>query len=332
MKKYLVLLILLFSWSFTAFSVEPRGFLNNRVRRRLNMVGAYMMERQYKGIDTNYIQVPDKNWAVRGFTDFSGYSIRGNGVFEGRDYSVDLHTPFIVKQGFGVTWRSITVAASFDLIGNPKNHFTVGLNSRGRKLGYEILYKRDKNYSGTQTFDGVVTKFPVGSLNQMSLTADVCYVFNGEHFSYPAVFNQNRIQRRSAGSVIAAVSANLFGTRSLLLTGNGSTPLSFGGFTMGIGAGYGYNFVAGRWTFHVSCIPSLVIIDRNRIALDGVEQRLNYQIFHFITTGNVAVVYNHRQFFASLRVFFHNCTTGNAKELKINYRRINGRLGLGWRF
>ena len=288
-------------------------------------------EHLYKGVDTTYIHIPRNFLVLRTYTQFASNTILSKGVIGEQDYEASLSNPFVLKQGFSVTLGFITLSANFNILDKPKNSFSFGLNSYGKKFAYEISFRTDKNFSGSQTWGGATTDFAPKSLNHMALTSDFYYIFNGNKFSYPAVFSQTRVQRKSAGSVIAALSANLIGTRTIEEV-NGVRPLSFGGFTLGIGMGYGFNLVAGRWTFHASAIPAVVLVDVNSITLNGEKTKLSQQLIHFIGTGNLAILFNHNHFFAGLRGTFHGCSAGSAKIVQTHYLRANAQLCLGWRF
>lgn len=310
-KRLSVFILVLFSWSVSAYSRESTDGL-------------------YKGLDTTFVRIPKQHASVKAFLDFSGNAILAKGSYEDTDFNTDLRSPFLVKQGVALTWRSITLSLGFNLFNKPKNYFKVGLNSYGRKFAFELGFKVDKNFHGTQTFDGIKTEIPSESLRHAAFTADLYYIFNGNRFSYPAAFGQSRIQRKSSGSFILAASSNFFRTRTLKNDDN--YDFWFGGITMGIGGGYGYNLVAGNWLFHASVIPTLVIIDSNKLTVDKEKTKISYQFPHFITTANLSIVYNHNKFFTALRGTFHNCTTGNNNSLKVNYIRVNGALCVGWRF
>ena len=308
MKRLFSLIIVLFSWSILAYSGEK------------------------KDIDTTFVRVPEQHRVVKGFLDFSGSAILFKGAYDDKDFSTDLRSPFLVKQGVSFTWRFLTLSVGFNLFNKPKNYFTIGLNSYGKKFAFELGFKVDKNFKGTQTFGGVTMDIPSESLRHTALTADMYYIFNGDHFSYPAAFNQSRIQRKSSGSAIAAASANFFRTRTLGNNADLPHDAYFGGSTWGIGVGYGYNLVAGNWLFHISAIPTLVILDSSKLVVDKEKTKAGLQFPHFISTGNLAIVYNRNQFFAALRGTIHNCTAGNSNSMLVNYIRVNGTLCVGWRF
>ena len=333
-QRSIVLVFVLFSWSAMASSGYLTGddIRKNQIRQNLTFVGKYLLEGKPDNSDTLFVQVPKQHRAIKGFMDFSGSSIQFKGSYEDDKFTIDLRSPFLVKQGFAFTWRSITLSLGFNLFNKPKNYFKIGLNSYGKKFAFELGFKTDKNFQGTQLFDDIRTAIPSESLKHTALTGDVYYIFNGNRFSYPAAFNQSRIQRESAGSIIAAASANYFKTRTLNKNADIPYEGSFGGFTMGIGAGYGYNLVLGNFLFHASVIPTLVILDSNTLTVDGQKTKLSYQFPHFIFTGNLSVVYNRNKFFAALRATFHNCNAGNSNNMVVNYFRANGTLCVGWRF
>ena len=109
-KRHLALILVLFSWSVSAYSRESTDGL-------------------YKGLDTTFVRIPKQHASVKAFLDFSGNAILAKGSYEDTDFNTDLRSPFLVKQGVALTWRSITLSLGFNLFNKPKNYFKVGLNA-----------------------------------------------------------------------------------------------------------------------------------------------------------------------------------------------------------
>ena len=334
MKKVVTMVFLLATWLHASAQVfETVKETAHKVAETASVVDGVLDERQHKGLNEEYVVVPDERWAAKLFTDFYWNAISLQGKFEDEPFKASLYTPLQVKEGIALSWRGLTLSFSIQPFGKYKNSLSAGINSYGRKFAFELNFKYDANFSGKAVSDDEEILIPKGSVNHTAFTNDVYYIFNGERFSYPAVFNQTRIQKRSAGSAIAALSMNIMTTKALHSSDFPYPTMQLRGFNLGIGAGYGYNWVLGEWTLHASLIPTLVLIDSSSLLIGSEKEKLRYQFGHFITTGNVAVVYNHNRFFAGFRTVVHNCTIGNKNEAAMaDYFRVHARLSAGFRF
>ena len=59
-----------------------------------------------------------------------------------------------------------------------------------------------------------------------------------------------------------------------------------------IGGGYGYSLVAKKWLFHLSVLPTLIILNRNNITIDDERHKEGYHFPEMIFNHRLAIVYN----------------------------------------
>ena len=105
-----------------------------------------------------------------------------------------------------------------------------------------------------------------------TLNLNAFYVFNSRRFSYPAAFSQTYIQRRSAGSFLLAFSGQ--GQLGKLKM---EKNLDFKMMKIGLGAGYGYNFVPRKgWLLHISALPALIILSKTSMSFGEERVPMTY--------------------------------------------------------
>jgi len=122
------------------------------------------------------------------------------------------------------------------------------------------------------------------------------YTFNHRRFSYPAAFTQSYIQRRSAGSWLAGISyqgGSIKTTDELKLRNPESPDVRIYIGHLGIGGGYGYNWVLGKkWLLHFSLLPTFVVYNRNNMTVNDVRKEAEHIRFNMIFNERAAVLYN----------------------------------------
>ena len=142
-----------------------------------------------------------------------------------------------------------------------------------------------------------------GKLSMKTLNLNAFYVFNSRRFSYPAAFSQTYIQRRSAGSFLLAFSGQ--GQLGKLKM---EKNLDFKMMNIGLGAGYGYNFVPGK-----ERVP------------------MTYDFPEIIITGRGSVVRQWSNKFLGLSVVFTYTDIGKTENLTVNNNKWRIRTFFGWR-
>ena len=77
---------------------------------------------------------------------------------------------------------------------------------------------------------------------------------------------------------------------------------------VGIGGGYGYNWVIGKkWLLHFSALPTFVVYNRNNFTVNGERKRAKHMRFNMLFNERVAIVRNFSpRFFAGATLAMNN--------------------------
>lgn len=286
--------------------------------------------------DTLYIRRPEGRWTVKLRGNMSGADIWARGVRDGVQFSSRVQSDYRATMSAAVTYRGLSLGIAINpakLAGkNKDNEFN--LTSYGNKFGFDVTYQTSHTYHGSVTADGSdKVNLSKGMVSQKALNANVYYAFNGRRFSIPAAFSQSYVQRRSAGSVMVGM---IFDGQNTEIV----KPDAFGGgnarlkvVELALGAGYGYNFVAGRrWLFHLSALPALDVFVKSSVS-DGVERlTLSYKFPSIIFSGKAAAVYSWRNKFAGATMVLNFSGTGDEERLHVGRSKWRLRVFYGFRF
>ena len=158
----------------------------------------------------------------------------------------------------------------------------------GKHFNSEMKAERKATISVGVSYVGLSVSL---SLNPAKLAGKYHdYEFNfrsyGKRFSYPAAFSQNYIQRRSAGSFFLTISAQ---GQHAELDGEQNSDLKM--TNIGIGGGYGYNYVPSKgWLLHISAQPTFIVYSKTSLTFNDTSVPLHYHFPEVIITGRSAVV------------------------------------------
>ncbi len=282
--KYVVTALLLMG-SLQVLGQERKPW----VIRALKAVKTYIDSSAVKGIDTNYLQVPEKPWsfmlkynmndmdlrskAILSEQQLAAYNIKGEMNFETK-----LQPERELSIGGWIGYRGYGLGYSYSLQRSKGRNFSIGatganygVNLRIRSFNTDELTAHywghdesgpiDETESG-QTWDGIKVKTAI---------FDAFYMLNGRRFSYAAGYDMSMNQIRSAGSLMLGV---MWFQTSL----DYSTPLSTiliqysGGVGRAkihkgsIGIGYAYNWVPMRnLLVNVTAMPMLTVYNRTKL-------------------------------------------------------------------
>ena len=141
----------------------------------------------------------------------SGAKIESEGTEteSGRHFKSEMKADYKSTISVGVSYLGFSLNFSLNpakLMGK-YDDYELNFNSYGKRIGLDIIYQDAHNFTGWQERDGLGrADLPSNLLKLKTLNANVYYVFNNRRFSYPAAFTQSYIQRRSAGSLLMALS------------------------------------------------------------------------------------------------------------------------------
>jgi hypothetical protein len=165
------------------------------------------------------------------------------------------------------------------------------------------------------------------------------YMLNHDKFSYRAAFMGNQIQNKSAGSIATGI----FGVFDQVRTEKGIIPeeildtatvsidlKSFEALTVGLSAGYMYNFVLRKGFFiALAGVPGIGYRWVRIVNLEGQFSNEDKIAFHLL--GRISVGYNHPRYYFQLNSLF-NLRNYNYSGYEISLSTEQLRLTFGLRF
>ncbi len=294
-----------------------------RLLDRLQHNDSLLSERyRSSNIDTMYITRPPTKWTITGRLNVSGAKLEMEGLQMGTPFKSEMRADYKSTLSVAVNYLGVTVSMALNpakLMGKYKD-FELNLNSYSNRWGFDFIYQNARNFTGWHEAKGAPRlELPDGAMTLKSLNLNAYYAFNYRHFSYPAAFTQSYIQRRSAGSFLLAASgqgqkAETHATyQSLLKVTN-----------IGIGAGYGYNWVPFRDWFIVYSNASLTV-NNERIPI-------NYRFPEVIITSRGAIIRQLGNKFVGLTMVYNFTNIGDKDLLTIHNTKWRTRLLIGFRF
>lgn len=285
--------------------------------------------------DTTYIFRPQERFLIRTQSLFSSENLilDGQTASDG-DFAIDVSSLFQYRQTIGIGYRSIVLDVGF--IPGKQKSAGLELKVNGNRIGVSAGGSISFGMTGTATQRGVTTPVPELSLVGLHAYFNAYYAFNGKRFSMPAATNQNYRQRRSAGSPLATLSAQVYGVAPNPDTIPDSPVSSIITSLLGLGGGYGYNWVpTDHWLIHLSLTETVGFLNNSSIRLaDDSQIRFEQEVPIFVTAGNVAVLYYWRKWYFGLHAKADHLLFYGKKDLTFSLNRINSvaNLTVGVRF
>ena len=101
---------------------------------------------------------------------------------------------------------------------------------------------------------------------------------------------------------------------------------------IGIGGGYGHNWVLGKkWLLHFSILPTAVVYNRNNFTVNGERKRGKRMRFNMIFNERAAIVYNFSpRYFASATMVMNNSVFDD-NIVVVNQNKWRARASFGVR-
>jgi hypothetical protein len=308
--KQIIMILLMLTVGLTTSAQSKREVMRERVDN--------VLRKNYEKVsyDTLYMKRPDYKLTVRVRANLSGYYQHSKFNENGFRYNAKVNTETRGTISAAATYYGVTAGLALNparLAGKNKD-MEFNINAYGNRFGLEANYQDSKTLSGNIDGD---RRYHIskGDLKLSLLTITGYYAFNYRHFSYPAAFTQSYIQKRSAGSWVVGVTYQ--GGR-LKTTDDAPADMVKTRITMNtiaIGGGYGYNLVAGKWLFHASAMPSLIVFNDINIKENGVKHDGKTHFPEVITNTRAAIVYNFSQkYFAGSTFLFNTTLLGDNDE------------------
>lgn len=315
----------------------------NALRKRLVKydqllhAGNAILAERYQRInyDTAYIMRPPGRWTIKLRGNLSGAWIRTTGRNGEDQYHTEVESDFRGTLSMAVAYRGLGAAVALNpmKLAGKSQDYELNVNSYSNRFGFDIVFLSSKTYHGKASMNDEVTPIEKGAIRQQALNVNLYYAFNSKRFSFPAAFSQSYLQRRSAGSFMVGAS---FDGQITDIDANETAnqqPINLKLMEIGIGAGYGYNLVAGkRWLFHLSHLPTFDFYIHSRLKENGERINLHYRFPSLITTGRGAAVYSWRNQFAVAALIYNYSVVGDRDQLQVRRSKWRVRFTYGFRF
>lgn len=331
-KKLLILFISMFL-AFPAKNMAQKRTFRQKIARLDSTLSARYYKIPY---DTNYVVRPAGKWTLKVRFNQTGNTFHTKGTINSINYKADLGTSHKTTISLGASYRGLSAAFSLNpakMKGIYKD-YEFNLNYFSSRVSLDFSYQRSESLSGDFIRNNEMRRLESGDVTMKVVNVAGYYAFNNRKFSFPAAFNQNFIQRRSAGSWLAGISyqGGSIMTCDDLKARNPNAPevsIKFG--HLGVGGGYGYNLVLGKkWLLHLSALPTIVVYNRNKLIINGEEKEAKHMRFHMIFNERAAIVYNFSsRYFAGATLVMNNSVFDNdAVIINQNKWRVRAFIGL----
>ena len=302
-----------------------------KLQRMLRHNDSLMTVRYRSGnIDTNYISRPTTKWTIVARMNVSGAKIETEGMDNGIPFKSEMKADYKSTLSVGVSYLGFSLSAALNpakLLGRYRD-YELNFNSYGKRYGFDIIYQDAHNFNGWHDHEGMDRiVLQDGMLKVKTLNVNAFYVFNSRRFSYPAAFTQSYIQRRSAGSILLAASGQ---GQHATLDYTQKTDMKM--TNIGLGMGYGYNFVPGEgWLLHISALPTFIVYSNTSMTFGDNRVPLSYHFPEVIITGRGAVVRQWRNKFLGMSMVFNFTNIGNEERLAVHNIKWRVRTFFGLR-
>lgn len=263
--------------------------------------------------DTNYVVRPEGRLTLKLRLNQTGNTFHAKGTVNDVYCKADLSTSHKTTVSIGASYRGISAALAINpakIIGSYKD-YEFNLNYYSSKISLDFSYQRSESLTGDVLRDDKWSRLETGDVTLKVINMAAYYTFNHRRFSFPAVFNQSYIQRRSAGSWLAGLSyqGGSIRTNEELMARNPNAPevhINIG--HVGIGGGYGYNLVLGKkWLLHFSALPTFVVYNRNYFTVKGERKKAKHMRFNMLFNERAAIVHNFSsRYFAGVTLVMNN--------------------------
>lgn len=292
-----------------------------------------ILSKRYRraNIDTLYIMRPATKWTVAGRLNVSGARIKIDGVQENTRFAEMMSADSKATLSASVNYLGVGLSLALNpakLMGRYRD-YELNLSTYGNRWGAELAYQDAKNFTGWYQSEGQKrVALPADVLSLRTLNLSAYYALNRRRFSYPAAFTQGYIQRRPAGSFLLALAAQAQqavsheGHESRLRVVN-----------IGLGAGYGYNFVPGRgWLIHISALPTLICYSHTSLHVGDYRVPIRYHFPEAIVTSRASVVRQMKRVFIGATAVFNLTNIGHEDHLAVHNLKWRTRTFVGYRF
>ena len=301
-------------------------------------VDSVLAARYYKTpYDSDFVVRPEGRLTLKVRMNQTGNDFHARGTVNGIYSKADLKTSHKTTFSIAGIYRGIGVGMAINPYkwSGAYKDYEFNLNYYSSRLSLDLSYQRSESLAGDIVGDRGDQRLEAGDITLKVLNLAGYYTFNHRRFSYPAAFTQSYIQRRSAGSWLAGISyqGGSIETTAALAARSASAPdtrIYIG--HLGIGGGYGYNWVLGRkWLLHFSMLPTFVVYNRNNMTVNGERKKAQHMRFNMIFNERAAIVHNFSsRYFAGATLVMNNSVFDD-DAVTVNQNKWRARAFVGMR-
>lgn len=268
----------------------------------------------FNGTDHDYVVGTGRRWKVRLVNDnwTDAYSMK-----LGNDMKMNMLSEPYSNAGVYLQYMAVSYGYTLDLtnvIGNkPINHKKMNFGFSCARFNVELNYSENTGGTYLRTFGdydkGRLFKEYFKGLEMHNLTVDAYYFFNHRRYSYGAAYGFAKIQKKSAGSIIAGFAytyqdvildfkelpANLM---PYLKIPAADYRFRYNDYSLLIG--YGYNFVVSPHVLlNATAMPTIGVNNSYEDSVEGSQK-----LFSLGIRARGSVTYNYKDFFAGASIKF----------------------------
>lgn len=295
--------------------------------------------------DTNYVSRPELPLTIKIKNDVAGNILHIRSISaEGKHVGYFLDNSWRETIGLTANYRGLSVAISM----NPKKLLKKTsdkeylLNYYNNSFGLDMQYADIHKFYGRTSLVDILQRKAMNDVRLKHFQVNGYYVLNRKKFSYPAVFTNSYIQKRSAGSFIVAGSfykGKLTGLEPLSeQLETASTLSSLNMMHFALGCGYAYNLVPNKhWLMHLSVQPSIVLGKRYNLHYisdegDEYKERVHTRIVDMFGVGRAGVTYFKGKMFYAATGVLQISKVGKDDFFSIVNTKWRVRVSIGKRF
>ncbi|MCM1108171.1 MAG: DUF4421 domain-containing protein [Clostridium sp.] len=324
----------------------------DKMKQKYNIFKRFI--RAFDEYDTTYITPNRYNWAfmLQNTNSFELYDLTSRKP----EQSLDFASRPSIKFGPYIGWRWIFLGYTFDVTsykhGQESRRTEFDLSLYSSMLGCDLIYRRTgDNFRIKKTYGfgpeaERVEGHPYNGIRINVTGVNVYYVFNHNHFSYPAAFAQSTVQRKSCGTWQAGFSCTRhemsfdYDELPREITSSPEYPLKqefmfdkIDYMDYSIRFGYAYNWVfKHNWLFSVSLEPALgykkTRAYSSNINTDTDEQKsMALGNVHFNGILRAGLVWNNTKYFGGLSIIMRNY---NYRRDQMTISNTFGTVNLYW--
>lgn len=279
----------------------------------------------YAQIDTTYIAPYKQQYAAKIYFEKNFFTLNYQEKTD-KIQSFEPNSPILIGLGFSWKNSSLNYSYGFDFMTDKTKGY-----SKSRSLQYHHYGERfilDLYALKSQGFyqenkDTSIALFPELSTRLYGVFGQ--YVFNHQHFSFGAAFNQNKRQLQSAGSWLIGINAYTANINNAPENYNTKAQRSF---LIGLNGGYAYTWVINSFWF---------ISGTATFGLNGVFQNQDEEKMQKITISPLAftrfsVGYNAEQWTLNLTAIKNSFFTSTSDKITYSMHPGNIQLNFIYRF